>query len=256
MKKEYILFIDSGIGGLSTLAETIKILPANYIYFADIKHCPYGSLSHAKITKILKETISSLMLKFNISVVVLACNTATTSAIENLRKTFPKTEFVGTEPAINLAQKKGFKNILCLATPTTTKQKKYVDLTQKMYSKLHTQSMPTLASNIEYFFTNPTVYNLFSLAKDLYEIKNLSQKYDSIVLGCTHYVLVEDIISQISQKTVIHGNIGISRQILKIFKHKNFNFYSQPYVRFLSSDSTNFAKENYKKILGQILAKR
>ena len=59
MKKDYILFIDSGIGGLSTLAETCKILHANYIYFADIKNCPYGNLSKKEIETKYAERITS-----------------------------------------------------------------------------------------------------------------------------------------------------------------------------------------------------
>ena len=98
-----ILFIDSGIGGLSTLASSYNLTQANYIYFADNKFAPYGT----KSDKFLKERLSTIVNYFskkrNISMVVLACNTATTSTIKFLREKFPNLIFVGTEPAYNIA---------------------------------------------------------------------------------------------------------------------------------------------------------
>ena len=68
MKKEYILFIDSGIGGLTTLAETTKILNANYIYFADSIHAPYGSHSAEELLCFLREIIENLLKTYNIHI--------------------------------------------------------------------------------------------------------------------------------------------------------------------------------------------
>ena len=118
MKKEYILVIDSGIGGLSTLCEIYKVLPANYIYFADNKNAPYGKHKKEDVYNFLETIIGSVCLKFKVSMVVLACNTATTTSIEKLRDKFTGIKFIGTEPAIKLAGSFGNKKILSVATPT------------------------------------------------------------------------------------------------------------------------------------------
>ena len=248
--------MDSGIGGLSTLAETCKILPANYIYFADIKNCPYGNLSKKEISNLLKEIITKILSSYKIVMIVLACNTATTSAIDDLRKEFTNIPIIGTEPAVNLAKNLGYKNILALTTPATSKQEKYNNLVKHTGSNIRTLSMPSLAQKIENYFANQSSFNFLNLQKDIMHIKKISQNYDCVVLGCTHYVLVEDMIKNITQKSVINGNIGIARQVLKKLNTKYFQNNKTFTIKFLSSNSTNFAKEIYKKILGQILAKR
>ena len=123
MKKEYSLFIDSGIGGLSTLAFTQKILKANYIYFADNKNAPYGSHTKNEILKYLTKIISNVQNKYPLKMVVLACNTATTSAVKQLRNLFD-IPIIGTEPAITLAKNNGYNHVFALTTETTKKQLK------------------------------------------------------------------------------------------------------------------------------------
>lgn len=66
MKKEYILFIDSGVGGLSILSEVCKLFPSNFIYFSDNGHCPYGSRSKSDIFELLKNIIVELKRFFEI----------------------------------------------------------------------------------------------------------------------------------------------------------------------------------------------
>ena len=125
MKKEYIVFIDSGIGGLTTLSESIKLINRDYIFFADNKHAPYGSHSKKDIYSYIKNIIDNLLQRYHINNIILACNTATTSAIEKLRLTYPNINIIGTEPAVNLANKYGLNSAFCIATPTTIKQQKY-----------------------------------------------------------------------------------------------------------------------------------
>ena len=112
MKKEYILVVDSGIGGLSILAQMLKLFNSNIVYFADNKHCPYGSHSRAEILNFLVKIIDKIRKKYNLKIVVLACNTATTSAILHLRKKYKDLVFIGTEPALNLANQLNYKQIL------------------------------------------------------------------------------------------------------------------------------------------------
>ena len=100
---------DSGIGGLTTYKEIKKLLPnENYIYYADTKNNPYGSKTQDELKQITKNIVNKLITK-GAKIIVIACNTATTNCIEYLRKEFPNTIFIGTEPAIKVACDNNFK---------------------------------------------------------------------------------------------------------------------------------------------------
>ena len=258
MEKEYILFIDSGIGGLSTLAETYKILPANYIYFSDNKNHPYGKHSRKEIIDFLKQIINKVKQSFNIKIVVLACNTATTSAIESLRSFYPDLCFVGTEPAIKQACDSGFKNILVLSTPVTAKQKKYNALKRRFsHAHIYTKSMKNLAHNIEAFYHASSPWFNLKVLKDLYDIKFSSKHFDVIVLGCTHYCLIKEDIEKFAGLSSISGNNGVSARVFDKFKQffdEKMTYNEATCPIFLFSKPSNLLKQKYIKIFNQILA--
>jgi glutamate racemase len=263
MKKEYILFIDSGVGGLSTLSETYKILPTNFIYYADNANSPYGTHSKAEIFSYIKSIITNCLKNFNIKIVVLACNTATTSSLKLLRTEFNNLTFIGTEPAIKLATDSGFKKILCISTPATAKQKKYHELRNKLLCSgvsITSHGLCDFAKNIDDYFSADSLSAKFYLLKNLFEIKKLSENYDSIVLGCTHYCLVQDDIFAMTKKPVINGNAGVAQQVFEMHKkncHDSFSKISSKKmsVKFMFSESSNDLKQKYVKIFKQILAK-
>ena len=252
MKKEYILFIDSGIGGLSTLAFTQKILKANYIYFADNKNAPYGSHTKNEILKYLTKIISDVQNKYPLKMVVLACNTATTSAVKQLRNLFD-IPIIGTEPAITLAKNNGYNHVFALTTETTKKQlKEKLKKHSTPIVKVH--SSKTLAKNVENLKTNNTFENYLNVLKDVCNSIYHAQNHDVIVLGCTHYVLIREIFQKFTTKPLLEGNFGVVKQILSnFFKTTNQKAQNRDIV-FIFSKPTKFAKQKYKKILGQILA--
>ncbi len=256
MKKDYILFIDSGIGGLSTLAETMKKLPSNYIFYADNKHSPYGNHSKTEILIFLTKIIYQISKKYQISAVVLACNTATTSCVGILRKIFKNLTIIGTEPALKLAKNSGFYDILCLSTPTTARQMKYKQLKNSLNVNIKTLSLGSFASEIEEYFCTGSYFSYAKLLKTLCYICNNAQNFQCIVLGCTHYCLVQVQLFKLAAKSVINGNLGVQKQVLNVLKPNYFNNQNSPKVKFIFSNPTKFAKQNYKKILGQILAKQ
>lgn len=254
MKKEYILFIDSGVGGLSTLAETIKLFPCNYIFYADNAHAPYGSHSKSEIYEYLKEIIDNLLKSYRIRLVVLACNTATTSSIEKLRKTFSNILFIGTEPAIKLASDLGYKNILCLATPLSSKQEKYIKLASLQSSSIFTLAIRDFANNIQHFKLYDSIQNYFNLIKNIALIKKYESKYDAIVLGCTHYVLVSDIIRKYLSRPLVDGNVGVAKNINNICLKNQIKPINRTNIIFKCSNNCTLETQKYKKILSQILA--
>ena len=250
MKKEYILFIDSGVGGLSTLAESMKCTPANYIYFADNLHSPYGDHKNSEIFEFLKSIIRGLTQKYLIKIVVLACNTATTSSIKNLRTEFKDLVFVGTEPAIKLASAGGAKKVLCLATPTTAKQVRLKTLEKQSGCRVKTLAMPTLALDVERQLLDASQLPSFMLKKDILKIKNAARGFDAVVLGCTHYCLIKGQIEQSIHLPIYDGNFGVAQQIAKL---SNFST-TKSTVKFIFSKNQGSGSQKYRKILNQILA--
>ncbi len=254
MKKEYILVIDSGVGGLSTLSKIYQFLPANYIYFADNKHAPYGNHSNDEICDFLEDIIFKFTQKYSIYMVVLACNTATTSAISKLRKRFYNLAFVGTEPAIKLAIKNGCKAILSLTTPATSKQNRYKILAKNQSIKTQTISMFDFAFNIENYLVSKSFWMYFCLQKNLAIIANKSRSFDCLVLGCTHYVLIKDLIKKYTNLKVFDGNLGVAKQVLFLHAKLNLKPCPKPSVCFFFSEDQKHNLENYKKIFYEILA--
>ena len=255
MKKEYILFIDSGIGGLSTLKETSVAFPFNYIYFADSKNAPYGSHSKSELFEYLYDIIEFYTEKYKIRIVVLACNTATACCVSLLRKKYTKLTVIGTEPAIKLAEKQHYFNILSLTTPATAKQYKYFKLKQSLKSNVKSFAMPDFAKNVEEYFIKKTKFSYINVLKNVMFSLNAAKKQSCIVLGCTHYVFVKDIFKKFTNKCVVDGNKGVSKQVVKVCETLGVQKLKKSSILFECSNSTNFAKENYKKILSQILAK-
>ncbi|MBQ8451158.1 MAG: glutamate racemase [Clostridia bacterium] len=256
MEKEYILFIDSGVGGLSTLAEIYQRLDENYIYFADNKNHPYGNKSPEKLCEILTKIITDVKCHYKLKMVVLACNTATTSVIDSLREKFPETAFIGTEPAIKLAENLGYKRILVLVTKLTSCQPKFKNLvenTKKIGTIVKVLVVDKFASNIERNLIENSFLSNFRVLKNLYTIKLNSKNIDSVVLGCTHYCHEKKRIENLTGKTVLDGNFGVFKRVLTL--DKQFAL-SKSFPVFMLSNSSKFTKQKYVKIFNQILANK
>ena len=247
MNNKPIVFIDSGLGGLSTLACFLIKEKYNIVYFADNKFAPYGSLSKKQLQNRLKSIILDLKQRHDPIGFVLACNTATTSSISYLRREFKSDIIIGTEPAVSLAIKNGFKKPRLIATPQTIKNYK---------KHKHIKGLPlhNFARNIEAFLLNNSPFRYYLLLKDIFYVKRKAKHHDSLVLGCTHYALIKDIIAKFIQIPMFDGNEGVSNEIRRKFiknTHSGANCHS---VKFEFSNNYASIKENYKKILKQILA--
>jgi len=254
MKKDYILFIDSGIGGLSVLAQTLALKNINCIYFADDKHAPYGSHTKKEIIEYLTEIINNFQNKYQLKLVCIACNTATAAAIDHLRKKFPDITFVGTEPAINLAYKNGYRKIFAITTPLTSKTSKYDNLKQKINAKVLTYPHKNLAMQIEDYYLKPSFKKRFLLLTEAAKILKKASKYECIVLGCTHYSFFKPFLSQISSKTIIDGCFGVAKNIITNLPYSNDKFCKKTVVIIKSASQNRYQIKKYKKILSQTLA--
>ena len=108
---------DSGLGGLSILKELMGVLPnEDYLFYEDSIHNPYGQKSEEELLKITCGIVDYLLEKGS-KIIVIACNTATTSCMKKLRELYPDTIFVGTVPAIKVAYDHHSKHTIILSTP-------------------------------------------------------------------------------------------------------------------------------------------
>lgn len=217
-----IAFFDSGVGGLTVLKAMRQHLPhENYIYYADTQHVPYGTQPKSAVKKYIFQAVSFLAKK-NIKLLVIACNTATSVAIKDLRKkyAFP---IIGMEPAVKPAIKnRHHKKILVLATTLTLRGTKLNNLIKKLdrrdwVEKLALNKLVTYAEELN--FNSPEVKK--------YLIQQLefvtAQKYGTLVLGCTHFIFYKPLLKKIlpPQIKIIDGNQGTVKHILKIMIKNN-----------------------------------
>jgi len=218
--EEKIGVLDSGIGGVSVLKELIYDIPnATYFYLSDSKNNPYGDKTEEEIKKIVFENVEFLLSK-NCKMIVIACNTATAVAIDDLRKEYPNITFIATEPAIKMAydEKPNGKTLL-LATKLTLECERVKGLMNKYkIEDLNIYPCTGLADLIE----NKRIEE----AKE-YINKNLAnyKDIDTIILGCTHYPLIKKEFEKFFPNAkVIDGSKGIAKQTKRKLEELNLKF--------------------------------
>lgn len=205
-----VAVFDSGFGGLSLLYEAMKKLDGcDFIYFADNENAPYGTKSIDEIKALSIDAVDFLASKADI--VVIACNTATSAAVSDLREKF-SIPIIGMEPAVNLG-KDADGDILVIATPATIKGAKLNELLKKsnLNNKTHLLPMPKLvefAQNME--FNSPNVKEYIKNQISKFNSKNISL----LVLGCTHFNYFKDsFIDLMPNSKIVDGVDGTIRQI-------------------------------------------
>ena len=200
---------DSGIGGLSVLRALQKALPhERFVYLADNAYAPYGEKSEAFVRERTETIATHLMAQHHIKALVVACNTATAAAIHELRALHHQLPLVGVEPALKPAlalSRTG--HIGVIATRGTVASDKFARLLASVQSEAHfvVQACNGLALAIE----QSTLPDQAMAAQA--QISHLLKSYteamgpfgtgpgdiDTLVLGCTHYVFVEDDLRQL-----------------------------------------------------------
>ncbi len=188
---------DSGLGGLTVLAELIRILPnENFIYVGDTARVPYGSRSKETIQKYSLE-IATYLVRKNIKLLVVACNTSSSYALDILKKNFTIPIIGVIEPAIHSF----FKNsqntsVAVIGTRATINSKAYPEKIQTIdpeiyiYSKACPLFVPLVEEDM---IQNQVTYEV--VKEYLQEI--VDKKIQDIILGCTHYPLLKNAILKI-----------------------------------------------------------
>ncbi len=236
-KMSPIGIFDSGVGGISVLAEIMKWLPdEEFIYLADSANAPYG-IKGCECVRDLSISAARTLRSRGIKSLVVACNTATSVAIQHIRNEF-NIPVIGMEPALKPAVEAGNSgNIVVMATPLTLREEKFNRLFERYNSKAEIIPLPCpgLVEMIESGAVQGQIQNyLINLYKDI----DIS-KASSIVLGCTHYCLIKREISAFAGKKVliVDGNEGTARQLKRILAENNLLKEQTTFHRELGSQN-------------------
>ena len=181
-----IAFFDSGLGGISVLRETVRLLPQeNYLYYGDSLHAPYGVRPEAEI-RALAGAAAEQLVQAGAKALVVACNTATSAAIVQLREAYPDIPVIGTEPALKPAvEKYPGGRILVMATPMTIRQEKFQALKAQYDDQAEIIGL-ACGGLVEFVERG----ELDSPALTAYLARQLGPyagRVDAAVLGCTHF---------------------------------------------------------------------
>ncbi len=229
-----LLFFDSGVGGLSVLAETQKLLPqAPIVYVADTAGYPYGTKSEAEIAARVPALLGRLAERYHPRLIVIACNTASTIALQHVRAALD-IPIVGTVPAIKpaaLASKT--RAIGVLGTQATIRQP-YVD---KLSAEFASDCLVLRYGSARLVDLAEAKLRGEAVARDdvRAELDGLlsqpgGNRVDQIVLACTHFPLILDELTQATRTNIafVDGAQGIARRIAHLTADQSWPTESQP----------------------------
>jgi glutamate racemase len=240
---------DSGIGGTSIWAAIHQLLPnEKTIYLADSKNAPYGQKSKAEIIALSKKN-TAFLLEMNCKLIVVACNTATTNAIQELRENYT-VPFIGIEPAIKpAATNSRTQKIGILATKGTLNSELFHKTTEMYHD---TKIIEQVGHGLVQLIENGEM-NSLEMTKLLhsYLTPMIEANIDYLVLGCSHYPYLIPQIKKIvpSNIHIIDSGEAVARQTQKILKDK-IGFSS------LKKGEAIFYTNSNPKVLSEILGNK
>ncbi len=249
-RKKFIGVFDSGFGGLDILRGIVKELPQyNYIYLGDTARAPYGTRSQEIIYEFTKEAVNFLF-ENNCELIILACNTASSEALrkiqqEYLPRHYKNKKVLGVvipsaEEAVKTTKN---KKIGVIATESTVRSRAFVREISKLNKqiKVFQKAAPLLVPLVENGEQNSKVADLIL---DDYLRPLINKKIDTLILGCTHYGILENKIRKITGPSVriISGSKIISRKLadyLRRNKEMENKLGKNKIIRFYSTDLTD-----------------
>lgn len=232
MERVDFVFLDSGTGGIPYMLDLKQKCPeASCVYLGDTKNFPYGEKSESEIISCAKSVVGKAIEKWNAKAVVIACNTMSVTALSSLRLCYPEIPIIGTVPAVRLAAKESAKRRIGLLATNATVNHPY---TQKLIDDFASDCVvekrgdPELVSFIEhslFFATDEEKKNAVKPSLDFFASKDC----DAIILGCTHFTHIADIMRKEASEGVkiIDSRNGVSNHALDVAEKKyGKNFFS------------------------------
>lgn len=227
---------DSGIGGLSIARKYLSNPIVNIIYIADTANMPYGVKNPEHICRI-SSTIVHFLEQYNVDYIVVACHTASILAGKKIKQIYKYIPIITLQESIIEHALAATKNnsIGLIATPSTIQsyfyQQAFLGYNKKI--RIIQQACPTLASSIEQYFDKSDILERII---DTYLYRMLITEIDTLILGCTHYSLIKNIIqSYIPGVTLISSDEILNEQLNT--KYNVFNTAKQNKHRFFVSGS-------------------
>ncbi|MEQ2130473.1 glutamate racemase [Caldanaerobacter subterraneus KAk] len=243
---------DSGVGGLTVLKRLIQVLPEeDYIYFGDTKRVPYGDRSKEEI-ELFAGQIINFMKEKNVKAVVIACNT-TCATIDKGKYDIELFDVLkaGAESGVYCTKN---KKVGVIATKRTVESRSYeiniksINPQIEVYQKACPEFVPLIEKGL---YNSPLAYKA---AKDcLEEFKG--KEIDTLILGCTHYPLMEPIIKAIMGDgvRVVDPAVRLSHEVKEYLeRNRILNFGKKGKIEFFVSGDA----ENFKKTAGMVLGKK
>lgn len=214
---------DSGMGGLTVLADAMKMLPhESFVYYGDFKNAPYGIKTKQEVLRLSENICELLINKYNVKAIVIACNTATSAAVTNLRKKY-SIPIIGMEPAVKPAiQLNEGKKIAVMATEMTLKERKFNQLINRFENRNKIVKVPC----------SPLVEQIETLDFDQVLLDQIINRciptidsIESIVLGCTHFIFIKDYLKDKykNQIRIFDGNLGTIKNLKNRLTKNNLN---------------------------------
>lgn len=213
-KNDYIAVFDSGVGGISVLRHLVKQMPGErYLYFGDSANAPYGSRTTEEVRALTLAAAEKLVTENPIKALVIACNTATAAAVQDLRIKYPNLIVIGIEPALKLAADHfPGGRVGVMATEVTLREEKFDSLLHRFDEDCAVFKIPA-----------PGLVQLIEAGKaDSPETENLLReilspyigKLDALVLGCTHYPFAAKPLLRVLGEAVqlLDGGDGTARE--------------------------------------------
>lgn len=244
MNNNPIGILDSGIGGVTVLKEIIKILPnEDYVYYSDSLHAPYGEKSKEEVIQYVDSIVKFLVSK-NCKMIIVACNTATAFAISEMRSKYSDIDIIGIEPAYKMIYDFSYnKKTLVMATSGTIHSEKFLNLYHKYDNDntilLSCEKLATLIEN-----DDPKIEDY------LREILP-KEKIEAVVLGCTHYPLIKDIIQKIIGPVDFYdGGYGVAQHVYNLLDMKGLcSDKNVGNIYFIDSSLNDKKKERFFQLL-------
>lgn len=225
MDNRAIGIFDSGLGGLTVLKAISEIMPnENIIYFGDSKRTPYGSKSKDSIIKFSIQDVKFL-LKNNVKAIVIACNTVSSNAINQLREQFDVPFIEVIKPGALYSAKTTKNNIIgVIGTKATIESKAYEKEIKQINSDISVISkscallVPLVEEGNEWW-NNKITKEIISYYLDDFKKYNI----DTLVLGCTHYPLLINAINEVlNNKIILINSAGeVAKETKKVLENSN-----------------------------------
>ncbi|MDD5021122.1 MAG: glutamate racemase [Endomicrobiaceae bacterium] len=245
-RKSAIGIFDSGLGGLTVMSAVTKLMPKeNIIYFGDTAHVPYGSKSKKVVTD-FSLGISKFLVKHNVKIIVVACNTASAFSLDILKNNI-KVPVIGVIRAGSVMAVKKTKNkkIGIIGTEGTIKSKAYIKEIKKYDKSIQTfsQACPLFVPLVEEGWFDKKI------TKDIikeYLVNTVNKKIDTIILGCTHYPLLKKSIRQVIGEhiNIVDSAVAVAYEVKKLLHEQNIenNSGKGKYIFYVSDCPEKFKK--------------